>query len=79
MRKEFKLNEEQMYRMLRAMNPSKLELMDSIDPVGLTMQQTNDIWIEMGKEMNFKGMTAEPVKGKSHYYFTAEVYDETKH
>ncbi len=72
MRKEFEMTDEQLQNMLNACKPVPYMVIGGIEP---RSPQENAIqaWKELGEELGFDGMTAEPVEGKGMKFFTAEV------
>ena len=73
MKKEFKLNEKQLKKLLDAMKPTPVMKIGSYVS-GLDRQErANNAWEELGEELGFDYMTVKPASGKGMEYFTAET------
>lgn len=71
MRKEYKLTDEQMKRLLDACQPVPYLVFNGIAPRS-PQENANAAWCALGQEIGFDGMTVEPVHGKDQTCFTAE-------
>lgn len=72
MRKEFEMSKEQLKTILKACDPVICMLIGEIAPSS-PQENANRAWKNLGNEMRFIGDTAEPVRGKSDLFFTAEA------
>ncbi len=72
MRKEFKLTDEQLDKVLDASKPVKLIALQTGMPRS-PQENANSAWKALGEEMGFQFMTVQPVPSKDDHYFTAEV------
>jgi len=75
MRKEFVMTEKQCKKILDACKPVPYMIFGGREPIS-QQENTNAAWYQLGNELGFKGMTVEPVSGKSMVHFTAEVKEE---
>jgi hypothetical protein len=72
MRKEFKMSEEQLSKLLDACIPVKMIALQCGTPSS-PQENANAAWCALGRELGFDGMTVQPVLGKTNRFFNAEV------
>ena len=75
MRKEFELTKKQLDELAEACKPVPYMIIGNVLPAS-PQENANRAWENLGSKMGFKGMTAQPVKGKGVAYFTAEQIKE---
>lgn len=74
MRKEFEMTEVQLEVIKAASQPTPAMWLSGGQPMFDSPQENaNRAWKELGEEMGFLYMTAEPVTGKGPRFFTAEA------
>lgn len=71
MKKEFEMSQEQMDKLLAAIKPVPMIMLQCGEPRS-QQEMANDAWAALGKEMGFKHMTVEQVAGKGQLFFKAE-------
>lgn len=73
MRKRFTMTKEQQEKLLDACKPVPYMLIGGVLPRS-PQQNANDAWCELGREMGFDGMTAQP-DSSGQLNFTAEAVE----
>ena len=71
MRKEYKMTQAQLDKLMDACKPVRYMVMGGRAPMS-PLENANRAWKALGKEMGFDGMSAAAVPGKGDKYFTAE-------
>ncbi len=72
MKREFRLNPDQLQRLKNAARQPPYIVAGGIPPPPI-QDYVNRVWEQLGHEMGFVWGTAEPVPGKDETYFTADV------
>ena len=76
MRKEFKLTDEQLKKLLKACSPVPYMVFGGIEPTS-PQENANRAWQSLGKELGFDYNTVRPISGKGSKFFTAEPVQPT--
>ena len=71
MKKEFRLSDTQYNELMIACRPVPYMIIGGFAPRS-RQENANAAWQALGKQMNFKWDTVEPVPGKSEFFFMAE-------
>lgn len=73
MRKEFKMTDDQLKKLMDACKPVPYMVFGGIAPRS-PQENANDAWEALGKELGFDYNTVEPSVGKGSKFFTAESF-----
>ena len=71
MRKEFEMTENQLKELTEACKPAHYMIIGDAMPSS-PQENANRAWEKLGREIGFKHMTVQPIRGKGVEYFTAE-------
>ena len=69
---EYEMTAAQLDRLLSACKPMPYMIVGGQAPRS-PLENANDAWAVLGRELGFKPMTVKPVPGKNERFFTAEV------
>lgn len=72
MRKEYKMTDEQKAKLLAAMEPVPMIMLQLGNPPS-QQENANRAWIALGKEMGFDGMTVTPSSRGENFFFAEEL------
>lgn len=72
MRKEFKMTDEQLMKILDASEPVPFMIFNGMVPK-TQQENVNAAWERLGKELGFYYLTVQPINGKDATYFSAEI------